>query len=84
MSHYYFNVNDGSDVIDREGTELLSPQVARAEALRLAGAIIAEAGMRGDLREEWSVEVTDVTGIALFRMDFLVQDLAVQKVHERT
>ena len=52
--------------------------------MRLAGAIIAEAGMRGDLREEWSVEVTDVTGIALFRMDFLVQDLAVQKVHERT
>ena len=83
MSHYYFNVSDGSGLVDREGTELPSPQVARAEALKLAGAIIAEAGGQSDCRDEWSVEVTDVSGAALFRMSFLVQDLAVQNAQER-
>ena len=83
MPNYYFNVRDGSDPVECDGIELPGPQVARAEAIRLAGAVIAEAGVRGDPRDEWSVEVTDVTGTALFRMNFFVQDLAVQKAHER-
>ena len=76
MSRYYFNVQDGRSDIDRDGTELPDVQSARSEALRLAGAIIDDAGRRGDLGEEWRVEVTDDTGLMLFRMDFIVVESA--------
>ena len=72
MPRYHFNVHDGHTDIDREGTELPDVQSARSEALRLAGAIIDDAGRRSDLGEEWRVEVMDETDLMLFRMDFIV------------
>lgn len=47
---------------------------ARQEALQLAGTIIADAGRRAELGESWRVEVTDDTGLVLFRMDFAVAE----------
>ena len=74
MPRYHFNVYDGHAEMDVDGTELPDIDAARADALRLAGAIIADAGARADLGEEWRVEVTDDTGLMLFRMDFVVAD----------
>ena len=82
MPRYYFNVQDGCSGIDREGTELRDVHSARSEALCLAGAIIDDAGRRGDLGQEWRVEVTDDTGLMLFRMDFIVVESAA--VSKRT
>ena len=74
MPQYHFNVYDGIEIIDFKGTELTDVQAARVEALKHAGALIADAEVRGDLGEEWRLEVTDEFGLVLFRMDFLVSN----------
>ncbi len=74
MPRYYFHVHDGFTRMDAEGSELPNLQAARAEALKRAGAIIADAGARADFGEEWRLEVTDHTGLMLFRMDFVVAE----------
>ena len=76
MPRYYFHVYDGHAEIDRDGTELPDIKAARAEALRLAGGIIADAGARADLGEDWRFEVTDAAGLILFRLDFIVAETA--------
>ena len=76
MPRYFFHVHDGTVMRDRDGTELPDLQTARAEALMLAGKIIGDAGARRDLGEEWVIEVTDETGLILFRMDFVVAESA--------
>lgn len=74
MPRYHFHLHDGVDRPDAEGTELAGIEAARAEALRLAGEIIRDAGVRADLGEEWRVTVTDDAGLTLFIMDFLVAE----------
>jgi hypothetical protein len=72
VPRYFFHVHDGTDVPDLEGTELRDITAARAQGLMLAGEIIRDAGRRGDLGEDWSIEVSDQGGLVLFRMVFLV------------
>ena len=55
MPRFHFNVQDGRSDVDQDGTELRDVPAARAEALRLAGAIIDDAGRRGDLRMDFIV-----------------------------
>ena len=76
MPRYHFNVYDGHAEIDQDGTALPDIYAARAEAMRLAGGIIADAGARADLGEDWRFEVTDANGLILFRMDFIVAEIA--------
>ena len=59
MPRYHFHVHDGFTRMDAEGSELPNLQAARAEALKRAGAIIADAGARADFGEEWRLEVTE-------------------------
>lgn len=81
MPRYHFNIHDGHSEIDRDGTELPDIQTARSEALQLAGTIISDAGRRVEFGEDWRVEVTDDSGLVLFRMDFVVvESPAVSKV----
>ena len=74
MACFHFNVYDSRGMMDVDGTELPNIQVARIEAQRLAGDIIRDAAACGDLGDEWRVEVTDHTGLLLFRMDFMVAE----------
>ena len=78
MPRYHFNVYDGPAEMDVDGSELSNVQQARIEALRLAGVIIHDAATRANFGEEWRVEVTDDTGLMLFRMDFVVAELAMR------
>lgn len=72
MPRYHFNVYDGVSEPDLTGTELADWQVARLEAIRLAGQILKDEAHRIALGEDWRIEVTDSTGLILFQMTFLV------------
>ena len=76
MPRYHFNVYDGHSEIDTEGTDLLDWQHARREAVRLAGAILANEADKLLLGEEWRLEVADPTGLILFRLDFSFHESA--------
>lgn len=76
MPRYFFHVHDGVEQIDEEGTVFHDIVIARAEALKLAGDIIKDAGIRSDLGEDWCITVTDDVGLILFRMDFVVAETA--------
>lgn len=79
MSRYHFNVYDGYSDIDEDGHELPDLHAARVEALRLAGGIIKDAADRADMSDEWRVEVTDDSGLMLFRMEFTVVESQTAK-----
>jgi hypothetical protein len=71
MPRYFFNIHDGKDVVDREGTVLKDEAQARADAVGLAGNVIAEMGGKfWDEEREWLMEVSDDTGAVLFALSF--------------
>lgn len=76
MPRYHFNVYDGVSSLDLDGTELPDWQTARIEAIRLAGEILKDDADRIDLGEDWQIEVTDHTGLVLFRMVLHVVEAA--------
>jgi hypothetical protein len=62
MPRYYFHVVDGHNITDNEGTEFPNLRHARAEAIRLAGAILRDEGDTFWDGTEWHMNVTgDVT-----------------------
>ncbi len=72
MPRYHFNVHNGEELIDRVGTELPNIVFARREAIRFAGKLLDEGA--GDILpgNEWRMDVTDVSGLILFQLDFNV------------
>ena len=77
MPRFHFNVYDGVNQIDREGTELENYDEARIEAMRLAGKILQSTAHRLVLGEDWRMELTDDTELILFRLDFTVMEAPV-------
>lgn len=76
MPRFFFHVHDGANIPDKEGTELGDWRNAQHEAIKLAGRVIADDAKRLRLGEDWSMEVTDETGLVLFRLDFHVSGSA--------
>lgn len=70
MPRFFFHVHDGASFIDREGTDLVDWREAQQEAIRLAGQIIGDNAKRMKLGEDWLLEVTNESGLVLFRLDF--------------
>ena len=60
MRRYFFNIQDGSDFPDREGTELPDMKAVRTEAVR------ASAGMLRDNASYW-----DDAGVTVLRLRLL-------------
>ena len=74
MPRYFFHVEDGHSLPDAEGTELTSPDEARSEAIRLAGAILRDED--GDAlggRGAWRLVVADESGL-LFTLNVSVTE----------
>jgi hypothetical protein len=67
---------------DLDGTELASLSSARKEAVILAGALIKEHGQSFWDSQEWHMEVTDESGILLFRLDFMATEGPVVSASE--
>ena len=72
MPRFFFHIQDGKSLPDDEGTELLNWDVARLEAISVAGRIISDSAKSIPLGEDWRMEVTDESGLVLFRIDFHV------------
>jgi hypothetical protein len=63
---YFFNTKDGTRHLDKEGVELKDKAAARVEAVRYAGAVMAnEPGVLWD-GQEFHVEVSNERGLQLF------------------
>jgi hypothetical protein len=61
VPRFFFNVHDGLDRPDEEGTELRDREAVRPEALRAAGEMLRDIAetFNGD---EWRMEVKDEAG----------------------
>jgi hypothetical protein len=66
MPRYFFNIHDGTNFFDCEGTVLPDDAQARADAVNLAGNAIIE---RGDAfwitPQDWSLKVSNEAGEVL-------------------
>ena len=84
MPLYHFNIYDSRSTLDTDGTDLASALHAQLEAVRLAGRIPHDEAKHVMLADEWRMEVTDPTGLILFRLDFNIQEsAAVAELHAR-
>ena len=77
MPRYFFDVHDGYSSTDTDGTELPDWQTARREAVRLAGQILTDEADKLLLGEEWRMEVTDATGLTMFKLDICFTEASV-------
>ena len=71
---YHFNVNDGQAYPDKLGMECATLQHARVEAVQRIGRLLAEQAARFWTGDEWSMEVTDETGLTLFTLVFMASN----------
>jgi hypothetical protein len=70
MPRYFFNVKDGQDLPDHEGTVLADPAAARLVAVFTAGEMIrAHAGQFWQ-EAEWQMHVTDEQGAKVCDLRF--------------
>ena len=76
MPRYHFNIFDGVGDVDYDGTELAGSQEARLEAIRCTGEILRDNPKSIAQIADWRMEVTDNTGLVLFRLDFSVMAAA--------
>ena len=74
VPHFHFNVLDGTAYIDKIGVELASLNEAKREAMRYAGAMLADSAGVSRPDREWRIEVTDHQGLALFRLAVSMMD----------
>jgi hypothetical protein len=68
MPRYFFHVDDGNSTRDGEGLYLADIEVAKCEAIKMAGRIICDAAADFWGRSEWSMTVTNEVGLALFTL----------------
>ena len=74
MPRYFFHVKDGYSVRDDEGTELPDIYTAQAEAIRMSGEILRDMGAKFWNGTEWSMEVANHRGEALFVLRFSAEE----------
>lgn len=72
MPRFHFSVYDGASSLDPEGMRLPDQAAARLEAVRRAGRILKADAQRVLSGDEWRMEVSDDSGVILFRLDFFV------------
>jgi hypothetical protein len=77
MPVYHFNVHDGSNVRDRDGTDLPNLWAARREGVMLAGRVLLDGPDEFWEGSDWHVDVTNASGATLFRLDFTATDAPI-------
>ena len=70
MPRYFFNVKDGKDYQDLQGTELADLDCARREALRFTSALLGDEENQFWDGAAWSMVVTDDKKAVLFTLGF--------------
>ncbi|HEY0568937.1 MAG TPA: hypothetical protein VGD13_12575 [Xanthobacteraceae bacterium] len=74
MPRYYFNLKDGPESLDQEGTELADIGAARKEAVRYCGELLcdgpADSLWVGDPMKLWVTDAPAGKGKTLFTLMF--------------
>jgi hypothetical protein len=74
MPRFHFNVLSDPEDLDVDGTEFPNVTAAKREARLYAGRILSDSALVSDPDNEWRIEVTDPTGLVLFRLDITMMD----------
>ncbi|MCW6510464.1 DUF6894 family protein [Lichenifustis flavocetrariae] len=69
MTRYFFHVCNGEHIEDKLGMELAGLQDARLEAIQRIGRFITEHPDQCCTTHDWRMEVTDLKGLLMFRLD---------------
>ena len=69
MPRYHFNLYDGREILDHEGTDLADLQAARDEALRFVGELLIYEGRCLALNRGCALIVKNECGLTQFRLD---------------
>jgi hypothetical protein len=77
MPRYFFHVIDGRNIIDNEGAELADLKQVRAEAIRLAGAVLRDEGDKFWNGTKWQMNVTDASGQSVLKLNFSADDQGI-------
>jgi hypothetical protein len=73
MSRYFFNIEDGETILDREGLELTDIAAARSQAVVAAGQMLAESNGHFWNGAPWRMWVTNEPnggGTTFFALEF--------------
>ena len=82
LKRYFFHFHDGQTPPDAEGSEFADLEDVRVEAVRLAGEALKWHAQTFWNVGEWSLEVTDDTGLTLFTLFFTAVEAAAIRRRE--
>jgi hypothetical protein len=74
MPRYFFNVHDGKDIEDTEGTVLLGEAHAREQAIITAAEMLRSEAATLQSNEVWEMKVTDEAGHCMLTLRFSADD----------
>lgn len=69
MPRYHFNLYEGREILDHEGTDLADLQAAQDEALRFVGELLIADGKRLASNRGCCLVVKDEHDVTRFRLD---------------
>lgn len=75
MPRYYFDIKDGEDLTDDEGSVLPDLAAARLEAVRYSAEVLKEMPDRFWNAELWTMTVLDARRKPLFSLKFMAETL---------
>lgn len=73
MPRYFFNFQDGHEVLDHDGVELRDVAEARAQAVVVSGEALKDHGAQFWTGEEWRMWVTDEAGATVCALRFTAE-----------
>jgi hypothetical protein len=73
MPRYFFDIEDGQDFPDRQGSIFADLAAARMEAVRYSAEILKEMPERFWNCEKWTMTVSDHNRAPLFTLRFLAE-----------
>lgn len=76
MPRYFFDIKDGTDFHDLQGSEWADLAAVRVEAVRFAAEILKEMPERFWNSEEWTMAISDFNRKPLFTLKFLAENTA--------
>jgi hypothetical protein len=76
MPRYFFDIKDGQDLPDRQGSLFPNLAAARLEAVRYSAEILKEMPERFWNCEEWTMTVSDYSRTPLFALKFYAESFS--------
>ena len=73
MPRYFFDIKDGEDLVDVEGSIHAGLAAARIESIRYSGEVLREMPERFWHAETWLMTVSDQHRVPLFTLSFLAK-----------